>query len=117
MDTTCSTGTMQISAKQGSTFHWAGTINLPTGTWTAYASVVQSGTRRHIGDLVVTLGASVADVYPIELYASNTATMLWNIPKMECDILFVDSATIPNIVPTQTFVISVDRQVTVYPTP
>ena len=117
MDTTCSSGTMQINAKQGSTFHWAGTINLPTGSWTAYASVVQSGTRRLIGDLVVTLGSPTLGVYPIELFSDNEATALWNVPKLECDILFVDSALIPNIVPTQTFVILVDRQITVYPTP
>ena len=117
MDTTCSTSTTQVSAKQGSTFHWAGTINLPAGTWTAFASVVQSGTRRHIGDLAVTLGIPTLDVYPIELFASSVATLDWNVPKLDCDILFVDSATVPNIVPTQTFSILVDRQITVYPTP
>ena len=117
MDTTCSSGTMQISAKQGSTLHWAGTVNLPSGTWSALSSVVQSGTRRQVGDLVVTLGTPILDVYPIELFADNEATALWNVPKLECDILFVDSALIPNIVPTQTFVILVDRQITVYPAP
>ena len=103
----------QISAKQGSTFHWAGTITLPIGTWTAKCSVVQSGTRNPIGNIVVTLGTPVMGVYPIDLFASGTDTLAWNVPKMDCDILFKDNSTIPNIYPSPTFEIVVDRQVTV----
>lgn len=117
MDTTCSSGTMQISAKQGSTFHWAGTVNLPSGAWSALSSVVQSGTRKHVGNIAVTLGTPILGVYPIELYASEEDTLLWNVPKLEADILFIDGSVSPVVVPSPTFTILVDRQITVYPTP
>lgn len=116
MDTgDCCKDIVTITAKQGSTFHWAGTINLPTGMWTALSSVFQSGSRKHVGDLTVTLGDPTLDVYPIELFADNVSTLAWNVPKLDCDILFIDSSTVPNVVPTQTFQILVGKQVTIYP--
>lgn len=118
MDSTsdCCIDVVSITAKQGSTFHWAGTINLPSGRWSALSSVVQSGTRRHIGDLTVTLGIPTLDVYPIEVYASGEETLLWNVPKLEADILFIDGSVSPTIIPSPTFTILVDRQITVFPT-
>ena len=118
MDTgDCCKDVVTITAKQGSTFHWAGTINLPTGTWTAMSSVVQSGTKKPMGDLIVTLGTPTLGVYPIQLFADIDVTDNWNVPALDGDILFIDSAATPNVVPTPTFKILVDRQVTIYPTP
>lgn len=117
MDTSdCCKDVAMVTAKQGSTFHWAGTINLPSGVWTAESSVVQSGTKKPLGNLTVTLGVPTLDVYPIELYGSGTLTADWNVPVLDADILFIDSSSVPNVVPTPTFKILVDRQITVYST-
>ena len=67
MTTSTCSGDLVISAKQGGTFHWAGTVNLPTGTWTAQSSVTQQGTSNPFGDLTVTLGTPVSDLYTIDI--------------------------------------------------
>lgn len=113
LNTTCQGDIISLSAKQGSTFHYAGSVNLPSGVWTAYCSVVQAGTTIPFGGITVTLGTPVVGVYPISLYASPVVTGGWKVKRLDCDLVFVDSSPTPNVVPTPSFSIDVAKRITI----
>lgn len=116
MDTSdCCKDVVVVTAKQGSTFHWAGTIILPAGDWLGYCTVRQSGGNMPLGDITVTLGTPTVNTYPIDLKALPAVTTAWNVKRLACDIIFVSATDDTNVLPTPTFFIDVEKQVTTPP--
>jgi hypothetical protein len=99
--------------KRGSTLSLGGTVQLPSGTWTATAQVKDSSLTLVEG-MNVTLTPPVAPstLHTIVLEAHSTMTNDWPIDSLQCDIRFADASTPPVVLDSTTFVINVQQEIT-----
>lgn len=100
-----------IDLKKGSTLSLGGTVALPSGTWTAKASV-KDVNRVIIDELVVTLTAPVSPAtdHTILLEGSATMTADWAYGRRECDIRYQDATGY--VISSPTFYINVVKEIT-----
>jgi hypothetical protein len=100
-----------VEVKKGTTFSFGGTVSLPSGTWTAKASV-KDVKRTIIDELEVTLTAPVnpSTDHTILLEASATVTGDWVYGRRECDIRYQDSTGF--VISSPTFYIDVVKEIT-----
>ena len=80
-----------ITLKHGATLSLFGTVQLPSGVWSARASA-RTPTGSLLGELTVTLVAPVSPslLHSISLGASATTTAAWPIGTVLSDIRFQD---------------------------
>ena len=104
---------LSLPHKRGSTFAWAGTANLPAGTW-ACSSHVEDASGGLIENLTVTLLAPVspATLHTLALEASAEATADWPVGAARCDLRFEDDSDPPVVLFSPTFYIRVEPEVT-----
>lgn len=97
-----------IQLKQGATLSLFGTAVLPTGTWTARASV-RTADDSLVGEISVTLTPPVApsSAHSIALEASAAATNTWPVPAVMSDIRFEDA--FGTVLYGETFAIAIAR--------
>jgi hypothetical protein len=100
--------------KRGATLSLAGSLSLPapTGAWSATAQV-----RTMDGILVEDLTATVTSLgggqYNIQAVGNSQKTSDWPInERLLCDIRFADEDTPPFVIPTPTFFLKVEAEVT-----
>ena len=100
-----------IQHKRGDTFSYAGTVPLPTASWTGAAQIRRNDTL--VDDLVVTVTAPQAPAteYGVLLEATDEQTELWPIATLLCDVQFTDPAT-DFVISTVTFQVKVVKDVT-----
>ncbi len=98
--------------KRGDTLQLAGTVPLPTGTgtWTATCQVSDGG--EFTDDVTVTLTPVTGEPHTIEIEATSEATAAWPVGSLSCDVRFVDQATPPLVLHTDTFLIELVQEVT-----
>lgn len=99
--------------KRGATLSLAGTVVLPTGTWTATAQIKDTNLAI-IDTVTVTLTppAGQATAHSILMVVSSTKTALWPIGNLFCDIRFADASSPPVVLPSPTFTIRVIQEIT-----
>ena len=95
--------------KAGDTFSYAGTCQLPTGTWLATAQVRTVADNALVGTITVTLGTAVGVNTPIALYAAAADTALWPAGTHQVDIRYADTSAVLH---TSTLLLPVTRAVT-----
>lgn len=104
-----------ITHKQGATFSWGGTVLLPAGAWTATCEA------RDRDDVVRgTLQVALAPLeepteeasHSILITCAPTATALWPVAKLDCDVRFTDASVVPVVQPTDTFTLNVVKRIT-----
>ena len=105
--------TQTYPIKRGATLSLAGSVELPAGTWSASAQV-RSAVLALVEQLVVTLTPPVlpATAHTILIEASSAQTADWPIGSLMCDVRFADASATPVVVPSPTFVINVQQEVT-----
>lgn len=98
--------------KAGATFSFGGTVLLPSGTWSAACQV-----RRKTGDTVAEITVDLEALEAPTEEASHTIvletdadTSSWPVEELVCDVLFYDSSDPPKKVPTDTFLIAMERR-------
>ena len=103
--------TQSFPIKTGASLAIAGTVSLPSGTWTA-TSEVKDQTGNLVSTLNVTLtpptGSSSIWVIQITQTAENTLT--WPLGPLNCDIRYVDTSD--NVIYTPTFQFYVSQEIT-----
>lgn len=99
--------------KRGATLSLAGTVTLPAGSWSATAQV-RNASGSLVQQLAVTLQAPVAPATAhgilIEATADQAAT--WPLSDLRCDVRFADASATPVVVPSPTFIVRVQQEVT-----
>ena len=99
--------------KRGSTLSLAGTVTLPSGTWSASAQV-RSASTSLVEQLTVTLTAPESPATAHTILIAGTAAQCadWPIGTLTCDVRFVDASATPVVVPSPTFLIIVTQEIT-----
>lgn len=101
--------------KRGATLSLAGTVDLPDGIWSASCQV-----RTDKGVLVAQLEVvltppdrmSTTGLYTILIIGSSLQTTDWPIAPLQADVRFVDASYPPVVMPSESFLITVERGVT-----
>ena len=97
--------------KAGDTFSYAGTCQLPAGTWTATAQVRAVADNALLGAIAVTLGTPGSGGTPIALTAAAADTATWPAGLHQVDVRYADNTGV--VLHTSTIVLPVVRPVTV----
>jgi hypothetical protein len=99
--------------KRGATLSLGGTVQLPSGTWTATAQARKPDLTLVEG-LHVTLTAPVSPstLHTLVLEAHSDETNDWPIEALACDIRFADASTPPVVLDSTTFTINVVQEIT-----
>ncbi len=96
---------------RGTTYSRAGLYTLPSGTWSATATVSTSAgaTVQTLDVNLSALGTPDADghTHALSVLATATETALWPLAALLCDIRFTDASATPVVVPADTVVINV----------
>jgi hypothetical protein len=102
--------TQSVTIKRGATLSLAGYVNLPSGSWSA-ASETRDQSGALVDDLTVTLTAPVSPsiYWTLLIGASATATAIWPVGPLSCDVRFTDGV---NVLYTPTFAINVVQEIT-----
>jgi len=102
--------TPSVFVKRGATFSLAGFVTLPSGTWKA-TSELKDNSGALIAELEVTLALQpLPDTrWGILLYTDATATALWPLGPLNCDIRFQYSNS---VIYSPTFVVNVVKEIT-----
>lgn len=100
--------------KRGATLSLAGTVQLPAGTWSASAQVRSTTSLSLVEQLSVTLTPPVfpATAHAILIEASSAQSADWPIGTLLCDVRFSDASATPVVLPSPTFAIQVQQEVT-----
>ena len=101
--------------KRGATLSLAGEKLLPSGTWSATAKVRRTDAEyTEVDELTVTLeaGATEDDPHSVLIVGTSAQTAGWPLDKLRCDIRFADNSDPPVVIPTDTFIINVLREIT-----
>jgi hypothetical protein len=109
-----------LNIKQGATLSQGGLVPqdvlYPGGTWTAKSEAVVRGKESVRFTLTATLTPPVAPStdWAFLLFAPASATELWPIGKLLCDVDFIDSAASPEpfVISSETFTIVVEKDIT-----
>ena len=103
-----------ITHKRGAAFGLVASYLLPPGTWTATANVEQAD-----GTLVTALTCALTTLAELDasgntaalaISATTAQTSLWPLATLLCDVRFTDTGG--NALPTSTFAIVVEREIT-----
>lgn len=105
-----------LKLKLGSTLKIAGSVLLPTGTWTLTADV-----KRSNGALVAGLTATLTVLatptpratHSMSVTALPAATKTWPVDNLLCDLRFQDA--LGNVIHSPTFTIATENAITVAP--
>ncbi len=99
--------------KRGATLSLAGTVTLPAGSWSATAQV-RNSSGSLVQQLSVTLQAPVAPAtaHAILIEATADQALTWPLGDLRCDVRFADASDPPVVVPSPTFIIKVQQEVT-----
>lgn len=105
----------QITHKRGDTFSFAGSVELPEGSWSASCQLRAARDDAGVPAATVTctVGARADGKYPLSLFASSTATAAWEPALLFGDIQFSNADhTPPQVISTETFTVLVVKDQT-----
>ena len=103
--------TQSFILKRGATLAIAGTVSLPSGSWTATSEVKdQKGTLVAELDVTLTLGSPPSTLWIIVLRKSATDTLEWPLGPLNCDIRYASNAD--EIIYTPTFQFNIVQEIT-----
>jgi hypothetical protein len=99
--------------KRGATLSLAGTVELPAGAWSGSAQV-RTDKGLLIDTLTVKMSAPVAPAtaWSVLIVGDSTKTAIWPFGDLQCDVRFQDASNPPVVLPTETFIVTVERAIT-----
>lgn len=97
--------------KTGATLSLAGTVSLPTGTWTATSEVkTLDGTLVDVLSVTLAAPVSPSTLWTIQLFADAAVTETWPLGMLNCDIRYIDAGG--NVIYTPTFQFNMVQEIT-----
>jgi len=103
--------TQSFILKRGATLALAGTVSLPSGTWTATSEVKdQTGTLVSTLNVTLTPPTSPSVIWVIQMTQTSENTLTWPLGPLNCDIRYVSSGD--DVIYTPTFQFNVVQEIT-----